>query len=154
MYSTILVPLDGSKRAEAILPHVEQLAQRFDARVVFLQVVEPITLVVHPDVVESDGAYLRLRQEELERRTRKAESYLTALQGEFCEKGIESESLVHYGPIVDAIQDAAESEGADLITLASHGRTGLSRVFYGSVAAGVLHRVDRPLVLIRSRDEK
>ena len=41
MYKTILVPLDGSKRAEAILGHVEELAQRYAARVIFLQVVEP-----------------------------------------------------------------------------------------------------------------
>jgi nucleotide-binding universal stress UspA family protein len=39
----------------------------------------------------------------------------------------------------------------DLIALASHGRGGLARVFYGSVAAGLLHRVDRPLLIIRSR---
>jgi nucleotide-binding universal stress UspA family protein len=37
--------------------------------------------------------------------------------------------------------------------MASHGRTGAARVFYGSVAAGVLHRVDRPLLIIRSREE-
>jgi nucleotide-binding universal stress UspA family protein len=52
---------------------------------------------------------------------------------------------------VEAIIDAAEREGADLIALASHGRTGLANVFYGSVAAGVLHRIDRPLLLVRSR---
>jgi hypothetical protein len=40
---------------------------------------------------------------------------------------------------------------ADLIAMASHGRTGMSQVFYGSVAAGVLHRVDRSLLLVRAR---
>ena len=53
-------------------------------------------------------------------------------------------------PFVEAIIKTAEREKADLIALTSHGRTGLSRVFYGSVAAGVLHRIDRPLLLIRS----
>ena len=47
----------------------------------------------------------------------------------------------------------AARENADLIAMASHGRTGLGRVFYGSVAAGVLHRADRPLLLIRAQDE-
>jgi nucleotide-binding universal stress UspA family protein len=46
---------------------------------------------------------------------------------------------------------AAEETGADLLAMASHGRGGIGRVFYGSVAAGILHRVDRPLLLIRSR---
>jgi nucleotide-binding universal stress UspA family protein len=97
---------------------------------------------------------MSLGQQELERRTKQAESYLAALRGEFREKGVEARRLVGHGPVVQAIIDAAEREGADLIALASHGRTGLSRVFYGSVAAGVLHRVDRPLLLIRSRDEE
>ena len=54
------------------------------------------------------------------------------------------------GPIVERIIDVAGGEDADLIAIASHGRTGLSRVFYGSVAAGLLHRIDRPLLIIRS----
>ena len=149
MYNTILVPLDGSKRAEAILPHVEELAQRYDARVIFLQVVEPIPIIVGPE-----GALVALRQEELERRTKQAESYLAALQGEFRKKGIEARTRVAYGPVVEAIINAAEREGADLIAIASHGRSGLSQVFYGSVAAGVLHRVDRPLLLVRSQSDE
>ena len=90
-------------------------------------------------------------REEFERRTKQAESYLAALQGEYREKGIEVRMRVVHGSAVEAIINAAEREDADLIALASHGRSGLSQVFYGSVAAGVLHRVDRPLLLIRSR---
>jgi nucleotide-binding universal stress UspA family protein len=51
---------------------------------------------------------------------------------------------------VEEIINRAERSKVDLIAMASHGRTGLSRVFYGSVAAGILHKVDRPLFLIRS----
>jgi nucleotide-binding universal stress UspA family protein len=147
MYNAILVPLDGSKRAEAILHHVEELAQRCDARVVFLEVVEPV-----PFLVGLEASEVALKQLDLEQRAKKAESYLAALQGEFREKGIDARTCIAHGPVVEAILETAESEGVDLIALASHGRTGLSRVFYGSVAAGVLHRVDRPLLLIRSRD--
>ncbi len=146
MYNTILVPLDGSKRAEAILPHVEDLAQYYDAKVIFLQVLEPIHAVVGPE-----GSRVTMDQLELERRTNEAESYLDGKQGEFREKGIEARTRLVQGPVVEAIIDAAEREGADLIAMASHGRGGLSRVFYGSVAAGVLQRVDRPLLLVRSR---
>jgi len=89
-------------------------------------------------------------QEQLERETKVAETYLAGLEGEFREKGIEARVRVVHGPVVEAIINAAEREKADLIALASHGRSGLSRVFYGSVAAGVLHRVDRPLLIIRS----
>jgi nucleotide-binding universal stress UspA family protein len=145
MYKTILVPLDGSKRAEAILSHIEELSTLYHARVIFLQVVEPPPLIVGP---EGDIA---LHQQEIERWTQQAESYLSAVQGEFQEKGIETKKYVINGPVVEAIIKVAEQEGADLIALASHGRSGLSQVFYGSVAAGVLHRIDRPLLLIRSR---
>ena len=146
MYNSVLVPLDGSRRAEAILPHEEKLAQRYNATVIFLQVVEPV-----PIVAGREGAYMALHQyEELAGRTERAQSYLGARQREFREKGIEARTCVAYGPVVKAIIDAAEGEDADLIAIASHGRSGLSRVFYGSVAAGVLHRIDRPLLLIRS----
>ena len=145
MYNTILVPLDGSKRAEAILPHAEALAQCHGAKVVFLQVVEPSSLPVG-----SEDNYLKRYQKQLERETKVAETYLAGLEGEFREKGIEARVRVVHGPVVEAIINAAERENADLIVLASHGRSGLSRVFYGSVAAGILHRADRPLLIIRS----
>lgn len=145
MYRTILVPVDGSKRAEAILPHVEELARRYDAKVVFLQVVERTPIIIGPET-----AYVGQYQEELEQRTKDAELYLESIKEKFRERQIEARTRVAYGPVVEAIIFAAESEDADLIAIASHGRSGLSRVFYGSVAAGMLHRVDRPLLLIRS----
>ena len=145
MYKNIMVPLDGSKRAEAILSHIEELSMLYDARVIFLQVVEPPPLIVGP---EGDIA---LHQQESERWEKQAHSYLSAVEGEFQEKGIKTKKHIAHGPVVEAIIKVAEQEGVDLIALASHGRTGLSKVFYGSVAAGVLHRIDRPLLLIRSR---
>jgi nucleotide-binding universal stress UspA family protein len=149
MYKTILVPLDGSKRAEAILPHVEQLAPRFGARVVLVRVIEPIPYVMGPE-----GTPIVLHEQELKQRRSDAEAYLAARQGAFQEKGIEAEWSTLQGPVVGAIIEAAESEGADLIAMASHGRSGLSQCFYGSVAAGVLHRVDRPLLVVRSVQER
>jgi nucleotide-binding universal stress UspA family protein len=133
MYNTILVPLDGSQRAEMILRHVEELAQRYNAKVIFLQVVEP-----PPPIVGPEGTRMMLYQQELERRAEQAESYLASLQENFHEKGIEARTRVVHGPIVEAIIDAAQSEEADLIAIASHGRSSLAQVFYGSVAAGVL----------------
>ena len=146
MYKSILTPLDGSKRAESILKHVEELARRFDAKVVFLQVIEPNTFIVGHET-----AFYVQYKEEVEKKNKQAEVYLADIKGEFLEKGIESRVRVVNGPIVDAIIAAAESENVDLIAIASHGRSGLSRVFYGSVAAGILNRADRPLLLIRSR---
>lgn len=151
MYKKLLVPLDGSKRAELILRHVEEMARRYEAEVVFMQVVEP-PLIVQPGIVQPDTFNMALFQQEHERLIHVANEYLTGLQGEFRAKGIKAKMTVVTGPVVEAIIEAAELEGADLICIASHGRTGLSRVFYGSVAAGVLQRIDRPLLMIRSGD--
>ncbi|MCJ7542301.1 MAG: universal stress protein, partial [Desulfobacterales bacterium] len=79
---------------------------------------------------------------------------LDSLQKKFSKKGVDVRTLIGHGPAVKAIVDAAERENADLVAMASHGRTGLSRTFYGSIAAGVLQRIDRPLLLIRSRGDE
>jgi nucleotide-binding universal stress UspA family protein len=144
MYNTILVPLDGSERAELILKHVEDIAQHYQAKVVFLEVIEPPQTVVAPD-----GIYVP-DQNILEERRQEVETYLAAKHSEFREKGINATVHIAYGRVVDEIIETAERENADLVAMASHGRTGLARVFYGSVAAGVLHRIDRPLLLIRA----
>jgi nucleotide-binding universal stress UspA family protein len=146
MYKTILVPLDGSKRAEAILPHVEELALRFGAKVIFLRIEEDVMMLGYDEVVD-----LSAYQQNRDRRKNDAGSYLAGLEGVLKEKNISAKRIVSFGSVVQSILDTAEREGADLIAMASHGRSSLSRVFYGSVAAGVLHRVDRPLLIIRSR---
>ncbi len=147
MYKTILVPLDGSKRAEAILPHVEDLAQHNNARVILLQVVEAPYADIGPY-----GIVPALDQPTYERETRDAEAYLAAVQNRLRQQGIDAQVRITHGTAVGQIIAIAGQEGADLIAMASHGRTGLARVFYGSVAAGVLHAVDRPLLLVRSMD--
>lgn len=150
MYHCILVPLDGSKRAEAILPHVEELATGFDARVIFLHVVEPPPIITDSDIIGSEVSYLNGFQEQMKEMTKQAVLYLESVQGKLKEKGIESKVKVNHGPVVEGIINTAKSQDADLIAITSHGRSGLSRVFYGSVAAGILHRADRPLLVIRS----
>lgn len=147
MYKTILVPLDGSKRAERILPYVEELAQKFGAKLVLLQVVEPTVVMAAPYDM---GHYYDVNQ--LERMNEEAKKYLGGLQGEMTAKGITTEYLVDNGPVVTAVLEEAVRKDADLIAMASHGRSGLSRAFYGSVASGILHQADRPLLLIRAHE--
>jgi nucleotide-binding universal stress UspA family protein len=147
MYKRILVPLDGSARAETVLRHVEELAYRYEARVILLRVVD-----MAAPIGAADKTYSSLRQQELEQATREARAYLMPLQGTFREKGIDTHIAVAYGRPVDAILKTAADDNANLIVLASHGEGGLSRVFHGSVAAGLLERANRPLLLIPSRD--
>lgn len=145
MYRKILVPLDGSRRAEKILGHAENLAIRYQAEVILLQIVRP------PILVGGDMTDINRFQEEYEERKKKTKAYLKGILGEFSAKGIRGKVRVMGGPVVRTIIEVADTEEVDLIALSSHGRGGVSRVFYGSVAAGILQRVNRPLLLIRSR---
>ena len=144
MYKKILVPLDGSPRAEAIMPHVEDLASCYGAAVVLLQIIEPVIVYTSPY-----DAYPEINVGQAEQRTDKASVYLSEWVEKLKEKEIETTCRNEHGPVVRTILDVAAEEDADLIAMASHGRTGLSRVFYGSVSAGVLNRIDRPRGLVR-----
>lgn len=147
MYHTILVPLDGSSRAEAILAHVEDLARQYKARVLLLHVdTEPPLMLERDEVADLDHYMKRRRQ----RRDRIA-AYLQGIIDNWQGKGITAVKELGEGPVVGCIIDTAAREHADLVAMASHGSSGGTRAFYGSVAAGVLQQIDRPLLLVRSQ---
>jgi nucleotide-binding universal stress UspA family protein len=148
MYRTILVPLDGSKRAESILPHVEGLARCLEAEIILLRVFKTdfgqVDYYGH-DPVFYESIRADCKDEIL--------AYLTGVQEERLGKGLRVRVLAEEGPVIDTILSIAKRESVDLIAMSSHGRTGLPRVFYGSIAAGILHQVDRPLLLIRTEKD-
>ncbi len=145
MFKRILVPLDGSERAETVLPHVEDMAARYESTVVLLRIMEPGVIGTSPF-----DASPEVSAAEVNRRVNQVDSYLTELEQKFQSKGIETQRRVERGPVVQMIARVAASADVDLIAMVSHGQTGLPRVFYGSVAAGVLNRIDRPLFLVRA----
>jgi nucleotide-binding universal stress UspA family protein len=110
-------------------------------------VVEP------PKITGYEGFDPQIYQQELEELSRQADAYLKQMEGKFREKNITVSTRIEHGSVVGSILNAAEELDVSLVAMASHGRGGLSRVFYGSVAAGVLQRIDRPLLLIRARAE-
>jgi nucleotide-binding universal stress UspA family protein len=145
MYKTILVPLDGSHRAESILPHVGKLALEFKSKVIFLQVLSLSEITNQIDMYNNYiPDIIRIKDENT--------AYLAGIQQGFTNIGIEASTVVEQGAVVETIISIAQRENADLIAIASHGRSGLSRVFYGSVTAGVLHKIDRPILVIRTQD--
>jgi nucleotide-binding universal stress UspA family protein len=151
MYKTILVPLDGSKRAEAILPHVKDMAAHYGSSLVFLRVFE-ITLIT-PEMADYDDEYKALphiNREQIQEQIADAQNYLRGVCKKMADQGIRSRFRVEHGPIAATIINKAAEEKADIIAMASHGASGLEGVYYGSVAAGVLQRVDRPLLIVRS----
>ncbi len=150
MYDTILVPLDGSKRAETIINHITELAQKFNSKLILLTAIESRFFLGSEEMAAASVESFTSPEEE----TKNAETYLAHLQKELIQNDIQVETRVIMGLPAVVIKETAEQENADLIAIASHGRGGLARVFYGSVAAAILNQVDRPLLLIRSRNIK
>ncbi len=148
MYRTILVPMDGSKRAEAILDHAENLAKSNGARVVFIRIEEEPLMLGRDEVID-----VAQYHEQFQNRVKHSQAYLGDLKDRFREKGIDAVVRLAYGSVVKAILQNAAEVNADIIAMATHGLGGLSRVSYGSVAAGVLQAAEIPILLIRSGDD-
>ena len=147
MYKKILVPLDGSKLAEIALSHAESLAAQYQAELVLLTVIDP------PTMTGRDGVAVDLFRQEMDTKIEEAEIYLKALKGQFEKRKIKTKVVVTVGSVVRNIIETANGESADLVLIASHGHSGLKRVFFGSVAAGVLNRIEQPLMVIRQPAE-
>ena len=147
MYKTILVPLDCSKRAEKVLPHIEEIAERFESKVVLLYIVTDVRIPDFPY-----GPMTLDSEDESNRFIEEAKGYLENIRKSLTNIKDNITVLVKQGEIVPTICGVARDLDADLIAIASHGHAGLKRFVYGSVTQGVLNRVNRPLLLIQSQD--
>lgn len=155
MFERILVCLDGSKLAEQIMPYATEEAFRFQGKLVLLQVVqEPITFSPGfpgeaPVPIETD-AMIERTKEALDR----TGEYLEKLAAPLRKKGIQVETVAIPGRPGEAILDYANTNSMGLITIATHGRGGLRRAVFGSVADYVLRESGLPVLVIRPQDEK
>jgi nucleotide-binding universal stress UspA family protein len=148
MYEKNLVPLDGSDLAECVLPHVESIAKGCGVQdVVFLRVVEPFTTstgALGPIFTEQD------RQNINSQNRAAAERYLSQLVNHTKYRGVTTQSEVVVGSPADSIADYADKNGVDLIIIATHGRSGVSRWVWGSVADRVLRSASVPVLMVRA----
>jgi nucleotide-binding universal stress UspA family protein len=113
---------------------------------ILLSVVEPPTLAL----TNQAPPEMALFQKAMQSLYTEAEQYLKGKCGEFKVRNINSRMLVKQGPVVETIINTVEETAADLVLIASHGRTGFQKVFFGSVASGVLNRLEKPLMIIRT----
>ncbi len=141
MYKKILVPLDGSELAEAVLPHVKALAKSEGAEIVILRVPD----LPAPDFFSRNPAMANKIVEDLEIETGK---YLQDEVKKLNKKGVKVSSVMREGPVPDTILAVAEETHADVIAMATHGRSGIQRWLMGSVADKVVHHSHIPVMLI------
>ena len=138
----VLVPLDGSELAERALHEALTLAKLPDSEVILLQVVPPIEEVI------TDGEEFSIDQQ-WERRRSGAARYLNGICARPEWRSVHTQVAVEMGRPAETILDFAQKHHIDRIVMASHGRTGLGRWVYGSVADKVLRAADRTVVLVR-----
>ncbi len=154
--TTIIVPLDGSKLAESVLPHVEALGKQRGTEVVdvvLLRICEPppIPTYFEPGLIEPPMNWGDHVQQELARERQAAIRYLARVEKQLKDAGVRvrSEVLVGTGKAAEQIIDYANKNPFNLIVMATHGRSGLGRLVYGSVAANILHGVSSPIFLVK-----
>lgn len=140
---SILVPLDGSKLAEEMLPCVEELASRLHAEVRFLQVVDPR---VESGIFTAEAGFISRRVEE---DIRESESYLIEIADGWRAKDIDAKWEVMQGIPARCIIQSARAHKCTLIAMSTHGRSGLSRMVFGSVADEVLRESGIPVLLVK-----
>jgi nucleotide-binding universal stress UspA family protein len=144
MYKRILVPLDGSKLSEAVLPHVEEIAKGLNCEIVLLHVV-PLPVPVF-DTPASPFDHNLLRDQENE-----AKRYLK----EMCAKLELDEARVTYlvreGDVTQIILETAQDQQADLIAMSTHGRSGAMRWLLGSVTDRIVRHSPIPVLAIRPK---
>src|SRR5579859_930513 len=143
MISCVLVPLDGSARAEQAIPVAAHIARASRARLLLVcALVIPTTYGIN-----YEGRLLRWRV--ILDETQAARDYLGTVAQSADLTGLPVKTVVKVGPPADVIRHAAQRLGADLVVMTSHGRTGLARVVMGSVAEHVVHHAAIPVLLVR-----
>ena len=146
MYTRILIPLDGSKTAENVLPYARFLAGAFKVPVELMAVIDIAEMAAHLsaekaphlDTMVEDGV-------------RSSQEYLKRVAASF--PGVKVNCTVEKGKAADAIVEKGEADKGALITMATHGRSGVNRWLLGSVAEKVLRSTTNPLLLVRAREQ-
>jgi len=150
MYKKIIVPLDGSELAECVLPHVESIAKGCETpEITFLYVIQPSEKYYDLTFQEREKAI-----DYLEKKVKSAQDKGLNAQYELI-KGNPDESITDYatdlaGDPASAITYYANKQGADLIVMATHGRSGISRWAHGSTANKVLRSSCVPVLMVRA----
>lgn len=143
MYSKVLIPLDGSKTAEKVLPYSRYLAGRFRIPVELLSVIDIVEMAMNLSA-EKAGLFNAV----IEERIRNSENYLRGVAATF--SGIEVKCTVEKGLPAETIMEKAGADKSTLINMATRGLSGIKRWLLGSVAAKVVQAAETPILLVRA----
>lgn len=151
----ILVPLDGSPLAEAVLPHAKELASRLSATIYLVRVVPMARQLAAASFAGSGGIEgvsaldIKAIDEAVALQMRDARTYLEEQAGKLRAEGLKVEWEVRQGTAAEEIVQCAQASNIDLIAISSHGRSGLGRLVFGSVCDRVMRVAGIPLLVIK-----
>ena len=149
MYERILVPLDGSKLSESILPYAQSLAKTLNAELVLLHViVSPVE--EFDDSNKTPLVPKRSLEAELKRETTR---YMKDLCMKLEKGGVHVTYLVRDGLVTEKILEDAEIMKADLITMSTHGRSGVRRLLMGSITEWMIKNSPIPVMVIHPKPD-
>lgn len=150
-FKKILIPLDGSPFSEMTLPYIEDLAKNTNSEILLLEEIQPPVVPsygsrpINPEWEKyRDTIWSELQQQSSE--------YLDTIKNELGKRGLKAKALVIKGQdskIAQSIMQIAQEEKVSLIAVATHGRSGISRWVYGSVATRIVEESSQPILLIR-----
>lgn len=143
-YQNILVPVDGSETSYAAVAQAAELAKAFGGKITVVQVLalDPYIAAEYISATQTNDLIERARNSVLKT--------LEEAAAKFSDLGIPVEAKLLEGQVVHReIIKEAETSKADLIVIGSHGRTGLKRLFLGSVAQSVLGEAHIPVLVVR-----
>ena len=149
MYQHVMVCLDGSELAECVLPHAAKISTDCSIpKITFIRVIKPLKLYGSAESHISPEERERLEADSME----VAAAYLEEKARPFREQNFLVECVVLFGNVVDQIIEYTKNNGVDLIIIATHGRSGVSRIFLGSVADRILRASPVPILMVRVPD--
>ena len=151
MFQRILVPLDGSQRAEQAIPLAVRLARASGGSLLFLRIVPPLLMTGMAPYPPVALTYLQNLQSLEEQQWASAQAYLEKSMEASEFAGLDMHAAVHVGPPASVILQVVQEQSIDLVVLCSHGFTGIKRWALGSVAQKVVRHSPVPVFLLREQ---
>lgn len=150
MFTRILVPLDGTDEAAAALPVATELARRLGSALLLLAMVPTADarLGLATDVASGALTDPAVYGAEVRARSQAAEGYVAAVAQQLADEGLSASYAIGTGDPGDGIVAAAREQGVDLILMATHGRSGLARLLFGSTTDDVLRHAGIPVLAV------
>lgn len=157
MFKHIMVPLDGSRFASRALTNAIDMAGRYGADILLVRVIHQATPMATPpaggmsvDNPGDAGTAVEAATEEDKEHLSHAKRYMAGKARDVRSHDIQATCMITFGKPARTIMDLAEEHNIDLIVLTTHGRTGLKRVFLGSVADEIIRKSGIPVLVVRA----